>query len=930
MKMISFLAAAALFACTALFSADAAGKRSNDRVEVTGLGCNMQESPCWTGSDSVFLSWKLASDRNSVVQKAYRIQVASSEEALLSGKADRWDSGWVDSPATLHVRYAGGSLESRGEYFWRVRLKTSEGTTAWSDAAVWTVAPDEEAMLEAKWIGLDRCMEGEKADGGNTRLAARYFRKDFTTGSDAGVSKAVLYISGLGIYEAYINGRKVSDDVHSPAVSDYGKAVYYNIFDVTSLIKSASANTIAAAVGNGFFFAPRNPGLRHFGFPKLAARLEISYSDGTVQTILTDSSWMVSADGPVRENNYYDGEVYDARKEMPGWNTTGFMDRADVSIRSRWMPASEVSAPGGKFRAQPNPPVKVMHTLKPVSISEIAPGRYILDMGQNMVGRLAMRLDGESGQQVKLRFAELLNPDGSIYTANLRSALCTDVYIASGEGDTEWKPAFVFHGFRYVEITGYPGTPSVDDFTGEVIYDEMPMTGHFRTSDSTLNAIYRNATWGIRGNYHGMPTDCPQRDERLGWLGDRTTGSFGENYVFGNGLLYAKWLQDIEDSQNEAGAISDVSPNFWEIYNDDITWPSAYFNVARMLYERYGNPEPVIRHYSSMKKWIGHIAGTAMENGIVTKDTYGDWCMPPESPELIHSQDPARKTDGRLLSTATYYYLLRLMEKFAVISGNEADTSYFSSLASEVETAYNREFLHSDQASGNAWYGNNTVTGNLLSLAYGLVPDGLEESVFKHVVDKTVNEFDSHVSTGVIGICHLMRQLTRHGCADLAFKVATNTDYPSWGYMVERGATTIWELWNGDTADPAMNSANHVMLLGDLLIWFYEDLAGIKTAPGSIAFSRLEMKPYPVTGLDYVDASYDSARGLIKSSWKKSADGRFTWDIELPANTSAEIWLPAKSQDGLQIPENAVFLRSEPGYMVYSAGSGVWRFVSSL
>ena len=900
------------------------------KITVGDLKCNMQSDPMGVGEDGVFLSWILDSDARNVRQTAYRIQVGSSREALSAGKADKWDSGWVKSSETVYIPYGGDPLESRETCYWRVQVKTNAGKTGWSPVSMWTMALLSENDWKAQWIGLDACAEDEKTEG-CTRLAARYFRKDFTaSGKDAGeVEKAVLYISGLGMYEAFVNGHHVGDHVHSPVVSDYGKSVNYNTFDVTSLIEPGKENTIGAVVGNGLFFAPRNPGLRHFGYPRLLAQLEITYGDGSVQTVVSDGTWKVSTDGPIRANNYYDGEEYDSRKEIPGWAEPGFSENPSTDMGKRWSAARLVSAPSGKLQAQQNPPIKVMHTVRPVSVRELKPGTYILDMGQNMVGWVKMSGKIPAGQEVRLRFAEILNPDGSLYTANLRTAACTDVVIGNGREFT-WKPSFVFHGFRYVEVSGYPGVPDPEDFTGEVIYDSMPFSGSFSTSDTIVNSIYRNATWGIRGNYHGMPTDCPQRDERLGWLGDRTTGAFGESYVFDNNLLYAKWLQDIAETQREDGAVSDVSPNFWQLYNNDVTWPSAYFNVALMLYERYGNLGPIQKHYESMKKWMDFMASDCMSDGIIPNDTYGDWCMPPESPQLIHSQDPARKTDGRLLSTATYYYLLGVMERFAALTGHDADIDAFRSMAATVKEAYNREFMHRSDSGTDVWYGNNTVTANLLSLVYGLVPEGCEESVFGHIVDKTVNDFDGHVSTGVIGICHLMRTLTRYGRADLAWRLATNTDYPSWGYMVRRGATTIWELWNGDTADPAMNSANHVMLLGDLLIWFYEDLAGIKTAPGALAFNSLQMKPYPVEGLDHVDASYDSVRGRIASAWKKTEDGMFEWDVTLPANTSAEIWVPSAEGKAEEVSGKAVFLRSEPGYSVYKVGSGHWNFVSRL
>jgi len=530
-----------------------------------------------------------------------------------------------------------------------------------------------------------------------------------------------------------------------------------------------------------------------------------------------------------------------------------------------------------------------MHMLKPISVKEIEKGKYVVDMGQNMVGWLAVKLKGTKGKPINLHYAETINADGTIYTANLRGSRNTDIYTPSCDSVFSWEPRFVYHGFRYVEITGIDYLPSIADFLGKVNYDSMPDIGTFVTSDSTINQIYRNACWGIMGNYRSMPTDCPQRDERMGWLGDRATGCFGESFIFGNQLLYSKWIQDIHDSQKETGSLPDVAPAYWQFYSDNITWPGTYIHVANMLYEQFGDDRPIRLHYDSMKKWVEYMQEKYMKDNIMTKDQYGDWCMPPENLTIIFSKDPARITDGEILSTSFYYRILNIMAKYAEITGNQKDHDDFLELADQVKDAYNAKFFQQEKAQ----YGNNTVTANIISLAQGLVPARYEQKVFENLTVRIEQEFNSHVSVGLIGIQFLMRGLTAYGRPDLAYRIATNRTYPSWGYMIDNGATTIWELWNGNTADPAMNSGNHVMLLGDLLTYYYENLAGIKSDPTEVGFKKITMNPVFPEGLDFVKASHESPYGLIKSEWQK--DGRnLNWKIAIPANSSAIVSIPAE------------------------------------
>lgn len=870
MKHIHFLIGLIL----AIFMAGCQGTA----VRVDSLKVEMQENPQGVSTSTPRFSWQITSNQPDLQQESYQIQVAGSEQDLEKGNNLLWDSGIVADDESILIPYTGETLSPREVYYWRVKVTTNQGETAWSKINHWSMALPDIAGWQAKWIGENALSNPGETDKGNTRLAARYLRKPFD--SKQKVKRAVLYISGQGAYQAYINGKRVSDDVLAPTVSWYPEKVYYNVYDVTSLIQRDS-NLLGVKLGNCRYFGMRESPTQVFGFPRLLAQLEIEYNDGSTDVIVSDESWKVTSRGPIIANNEFDGEEYDARMELPGWDKINYDD-------TTWKQVDIMSAPGGTLTAQPNPNIRVQEELTPVAITKLTDGKFILDMGQNMVGWIKInRLKGKKDQPVTMRFAEILNPDGTLYMANLRSAKVTDIYTPSKDGDFSWEPSFVFHGFRFVEISGLDYQPELSDFTGRVIYDQMETTGQFETSDETINQIFKNAYWGIRGNYRGMPTDCPQRDERQGWLGDRATGCFGEAFVFDNALLYSKWLQDIEDSQSPEGSISVVSPRYWTIYNDDVTWPAAYFYGAKMLWRQYGDTEPIKRHYSSMKQYLERIQQVSMQDYIVTKDTYGDWCMPPESQELIHSQDPTRKTAGAVLSTTMYYSLLDLMSEFALLTGNTKDIAGYQELASKIKEAYNARFFNTD----SALYDNNTVTANILSLRLGLVPEGYEQKVFDNIVRKTEVDFNGHVSTGVLGIQHLMRGLTEQGNVDLAYRIATNRTYPSWGYMIEKGATTIWELWNGDTADPAMNSANHVMLLGDLLIWFYEDLAGIKNHPESTAYKKLLMEPKFPEGLSHVKASYKSVYGEIKSEWKKE-NGTFHWDITIPGNSSAIIRLP--------------------------------------
>jgi len=920
-RIIPLLLMAALFAAC------------GSKVEITNPTVEMQDGSMPLATATPRFSWNYEATVDNVIQTSYRIIVASSEEKARRGEGDLWDSQSVDTSQMLYIPYAGKPLKSRDRCWWRVYTTVTYGAPAsrrHEETLESPIQHFEISLLDrtdwhARWIGRD--YPDDKIEG-HTEVPARYLRHEFQLRND--IDHARLYISGLGQYQAFFNGQEVAEDeLLKPALSDYTRRVYFNAYDVTDLLQ-AGDNAVGVVLAPGRFTTTRHDtnylewcGINHaahYGRPQLLMQLEVFYRDGTADTIVSGEDWRITNRGPIRKANEFDGETYDARLDLGDWTSPRYddsqwqdavvdYDRHNMNLEDRFNPrwkrrddrydasmpfpdSAEIAAQRLEYELtpQPNPNIRVMERLKPKAVFRKG-DKWMLDMGQNMVGTLELKIENlklKNGDTITLRYAELLTADSVLYTDNLRSAECTDRYIAAANSQFSiLNFQFVYHGFRYVEISGLPegSKPSLSDFTGLVLYDQMASTSTFETDNPVINAVHRNAFWGIRGNYRSMPTDCPQRDERMGWTGDRTTGCYGESFLFDNHRLYAKWLQDLEDCQWPNGQLSDVAPAYWRNYTDNMTWPGAFITVADMLWERFGDFRPIEKHYDAMKRWMLHMEKYYLKDGILVRDTYGDWCVPPESPELIHTKDTNRMTWPANLSTPYYYHFCHLMIDFAYALGRYDDIDYFGRLNDTIVEAYNARYL--DTARG--CYSNNTITANLLPLAFGMVPsERLECKVFDNIVDKIENDFGGHVATGVVGIQHLMRTLTDHCRGDLALKLATDTTYPSWGYMVKQGATTIWELWNGDTGDPSMNSGNHVMLLGDLIIWYYSYLGGLLSTSGNNSFL---LQPHPIDGLDYVNCSYNSVYGRIESNWRRNGN-LFEWDIVIPPNTTATVMLP--------------------------------------
>lgn len=901
------------------------------RVNVGSLTVENLERPLNLETQHPRLGWIITSTDHDVMQTSYHIMVASSPENLAEGKADIWDSGVVNSNNSVWVPYEGSKLKSNQRCFWKVKVNTTKGESPWSEPGEWGMGPIGETSWGGRWIGWDAPFEWDIEDS-HSRMSSRYLRTEFNT-QPKEIKRATAHISGLGLHELYINGEKVGDEVLSPAPTDYRRTVLYNSHDVTDLLRGdGQANAVGVTLGNGRFYTMRQNfkpyKIPTFGYPKMRMNLVIEYTDGTVQRVNSDEKWDLTAAGPIRSNNEYDGEVYDARKELGDWTLPGYEAKD-------WVKAQRVALPYGTLRGNKADGMKVMRTISPAKFRKEG-DRYLIDFGQNTAGWVRLNINGtKAGDTVMIRYAERMTPDSlQLDVENLRNAQSTDRYIASGkEKNTSWAPKFSYHGFQYVEVTGLDNL-NPDDIVAEVIYDNMDNNGSFLSSNPTLNAIHNNAWWGVTSNYKGVPVDCPQRDERQPWTGDHKIGTWGENFMLDNANMYAKWMDDMREAQREDGCIPDICPAYYTYYTSEMTWSSAFPIICDMLYEQTGNVEPIVKNYDALKRWMNHIReGYTNKDGLITADKFGDWCVPPEKPEMIHSEDPARMTDGILIASAYYYKMAHMLAKFARIQGLDSEAAEWEKDADLVKDAFNRHFLTVKRGTSpvlkphilypdSVFYGNNTVTANILPLAFDMVPDSLRQDVADNVIKTIVQTNNGHISCGVIGVNWLMRELTRIGRGDVAMLLASNRTYPSWGYMIDKGATAIWELWNGDTASRRMNSCNHVMMLGDLIAWFYRDLAGFN--PAEPGYKEILLKPdFSIPDLSGITASYNTPYGLLESVWVKTAS-RLQWTVTIPCNTTATVVLPTIDPKAVKTP-GVKYVGREGNNTLWSMGSGTYH-----
>jgi alpha-L-rhamnosidase len=809
------------------------------------------------------------------------------------------DAGDPKSPraaafaALIKLTYADGAVEriptAAAAGRWQAKLDSVAG---WQSAA-------EAGSIDDKRFG---------GDPGPLPQPAGLLRRHFSTAAGKRITSARVYVTALGSYRFFLNGTRVGNDVLTPDFVDYAKRVPYQTYDVTGLITNAGQNVAAAILGDGWFASGMSWNGQHFSLlppARFRALIAIDYDDGSRETISTDKDWK-AAQSPILHSEIYWGEVYDARLEQHGWNTARFDD-------SKWAAAVQAEGTPGVISAQMTAPARVVSTMRPISVKEQAPGVHIFDMGQNMVGWVALNATGKAGTTVRLRFAEILNPDGSIYRENLRNADATDYFILRGAGGVEtFRPMFTFHGFRYVEVTGYPGNPLLSDVTGEVVSSLAgDPTGHLTTSSELVNKMWKIGIWGQRGNFVTVPTDCPQRDERLGWTGD--AGAFWRTgaYNFDIASFTHKWMADMRDAQTEAGAFPNVAPDIGlgvEVEGAP-GWGDAGVIVPWTAWQQYGDTSYIERNWGAMNRWMKFIE-EGNPDWVRRKrvgPNFADWLA-------VNSQTPSD-----LIGTAYWAMMARMMSQMAaaIHHGPEADS--YTVQFEKLRAAFDREFVKN---SGGE-IGSGSQTSQLLPLYLNLLDPKDRPAAVERLV-KDIDAHDGHLTTGFLGTPFLLFTLAQQGRADVAYKLLLNETYPSWGYMLSKGATTWWERWNGDSGDPAMNSFNHYAF-GSVVAWVYRSVAGIDSgAPG---FKEIVIRPRIDVRMKSARGEYESIYGKIVSDWGVTANGGFVHRVVIPANTTASVYLPA--QPGASVTEGGKPVDTRPGpegTVVVSIGSGSYEF----
>jgi len=752
-------------------------------------------------------------------------------------------------------------------------------------------------------------------DPGELPQPAAYLRRNLALSKN--VQSARLYVTALGSYRVFLNGKRVGQDVLTPDFTDYRKRVLYQVYDVTKLLVSGS-NAIGALLGDGWYGSGLTWVGMHFFSPpdRFLAQLELNYADGSHDTVVTDQSWK-AASSPILRSDIYGGESYDARLEQTGWGNADFDD-------SKWTSALVADPPAIAVSSQITLPAGVVATVTPKSVTPAANGAYIFDLGQNMVGWATLKAKGVAGTKIRLRFAEILNPDGTIYTANLRNADATDVYILRGGDEETFSPHFTFHGFRYVEVTGYPGTPGVDAITGDVVSSVSgDPVAKLVTSSDLINQMWSIGIWGQRGNFLSIPTDCPQRDERLGWMGDAEVFWRTGSYNFDIAPFSQKFIQDIVDAQTSQGAFTNVSPNTLPFeggstegtsaWNEGMVgapgWGDAGVIVPWTTWVQYGNKVIIEENWKSMQRWMEFIQ-SRNPDFLRTKGVgpnFADWLAPDEH------------TNKDLLATAYWALIANMMSQMAHAVGKDVDAKRYEDLVQSIRAAFQKAYIKDDGEVGTG-----TQTSYVVALYTQMAPAELEPLL----VDKLVKDIEArnwHLSTGFLGTPFLLFTLADHGRSDVAYRLLLNDTYPSWGYMLSKGATTWWERWNGDTGDPSMNSYNHYAF-GSVIAWVYRYAAGIDTTPDSPGFKVIIVHPHLDSRMTAARAEYDSIYGKIVSEWKGTPASPFRLKVTIPANTSAKVFLPAiagahPSEDGS--PLNA---QAENGSFVIQVGSGSYNF----
>lgn len=841
----------------------------------SNLRCEYMTGPMGVDTPHPRFYWVPRHAERGAQPAAYQIVVTNGAGEMV------WDSGKVVSPESTHVAYAGKALESGKSYSWKVRYWDQAGRPSpYSSTAHFDTGLLAASDWKAKWIR-----------GGNQA------RKEFTL--DAKPVRARAYVAGIGYYELRINGRKVGNHVLDSPYTAYDKRILYSTYDVTDQLQ-AGANAAGVMLGEGWYAGRAT---------LVQIEVEAEMPGGRKTIIASDATWK-STTGPILADSIYNGETYDARKETAGWDRSGFNDTG-------WEPVSLNDPPKGVLSSQMMPPIRVVGNLTPLKMTNPKPGVWIYDLGQNFSGWMRLRVRGPAGTVVKLRHAELLYDDGTLNVENLRSARATDVYILKGTGEDEvYEPHFTYHGFRYVELTGFPGTPQLDTLTGRIVHSDVKPSGGFSSSKAVLNQMQRIIVWGISSNLHSIPTDCNQRDERMGWMADAHLYAEAAMLNFDMPAFYSNFVRNMRDSQEADGSVPDTVPRARFAQGPaDPAWGSAYPLIVLYMYERYGDRRILEENFEGIRRWAEFLRSKS-ENGIVSFSKFGDWV-------------PLERTPGPLVSTFYYHWSADIVARVAEILGRTAEAAQYHQLAAEIKTAFHTRFYNSGLAS----YGTGTQTANILPLYLDMAPDEARGPASRYLRDDLVYHRNTHLATGILGTKYLFPLLSRTGNSDLAYDLATQTTYPSWGYMIERGATTLWELWQEKTG-PSMNSHNHPMF-GSIGAWMYESLAGINFDPKEPGYRRIRIEPQVVRDLNWVSGTINTVRGTVSSSWTRTGEV-LRLEVTIPLGSTAEVHVPKLGLGNITVEESgrAVWKdgrfegtgRETRGELIFEIGSGTYVF----
>jgi alpha-L-rhamnosidase len=852
------------------------------------LTCEWHRDPLGVGTPRPRLSWEIESCASRGVQTAYRIQIGRSREGLRQEAALSWDSGWVASPESVLIEYDGAPLGSAQRCYWRVRLRDSHDCEGpWSETASWEMGLLERSDWRASWISRttpptggyspphpELCGPVHRNDFG--ALPVQYLRRAFAL--DAQCTRATLYMTARGLYRAWCNGQRVSSDELTPGWTDYHRRIPYQCYDLTHLL-AAGENVLAAELGEGWYSGRvgehRKYPAGHYGSqPWLLGQLRLEHADGCVAWICTDDHWRVRH-GPIVWSDLVNGETYDARQELGAWTCPGFDE-------TRWATPLQRCLGTEQLDAQIADPVRVTETLAPRTWRCRGQRSYLIDFGQNLTGRVRLTVTAPAGTALTLRHAEILDDKGDIYTGNLGAALQIDRYICKGMGEETWEPSFTLHGFRYVQLDGFDGDLTEDTIAARVMHADLRPAGNFVSGSALANRLHECIRWSLRGNYTAVPTDCPQRDERLGWLADAHVFAGTAALHFDVAPFFSKWLLDVADAQAMNGAFPDMAPLVkpaLEFFAEGAPgWGDGGIILPWEMYWRYGDIRLLQTLYPAMTRWMRYLE-THNPSGIRTAargNDYGDWLS------------LGVEVDRTLFATAYYALDARVMMRTADALRLHDDVSLYADLWSRIKQGFASRFVTSD-----GLLTSDTQTAYTLALAFDLIPTHLRGSAARHLTELASPD-KVGLQTGFHGTRHVMQVLCDTGHADVAVRLLLREDFPSWGFWLRHGATTTWERWDGwlperGLQDPIMNSFNHTAL-GSVGQWLFEYLAGIRCeAPG---YRRVSVQPLIDLRIGSCAAEYHSRRGPIRSQWSHDGD-RASLQVHLPPNVSGFIRLPS-------------------------------------